>query len=363
MKMRYVLLIFGFAFSSALLTPKIAYGQNQCAQIFTAESYTSRSEMAQRLKENKIPSVMMKTYSQDIPVVLLNARTAPALNDLINQSIGTMVAHQPGYKNDHGLLRLKYTIADMDSPGSRRRGELHKTGISWVDLKAYLGMVSKYKRIEVTYALTPSETRTAEIYARMRRAAIVRARFAFGEFKQVDTPPNLMDSGENCFGFCSAGGLYQEIREIKTRFQNTGVGSFDELMAKPDVQIWLDQVGQSLMNADVNSAEGLSPQIPTWMIAPESVAKNPVFQAMSQEQKSETLNWLAGGKISMDYAQLTQDLGFSATGNGFAAMHNARATAVLVYDSTTSDTDFVSPAYTSPGIFSTWNHSNTQPIQ
>lgn len=361
MRMKNSLLALSFLFLSTSLTTLSVQAQNQCAALF--EIPRTRSALEDFLKTAGIPAVLMPTVNGEIPVVLMNARTGPLMKDFMSESIGTLVAHQPNWKNDHGLLRLDDVIADMDVPGMRQRGELHSTGISWVSAQGYLQRGGSYKRLEVAYALTPAEVRTARLYQRMRRAAILRVRFAFGNFTQNAQRANFLSAGgENCFAFCSASSLSSQINEVHSRFQATGLGSFDEVIARPDVGAWLEKVNEKLLAVNPDSAQELSPALPAAVGAPKSILSSPAFQALDEAHKSEALNWLVGGNLSLAYQKLVDELGFSATGSGFTGMNNRRATAVLIYDTQTPAAEFVKNSYESKGIFSIWTHANARPL-
>lgn len=352
--------------SFVLMTPMItvsAYGQVSCVDTFTEQSIKSRSSLASYLREQKIPAVLMPTRNGEIPVILMNRETGPKMKSFLHESIGTEVAHQPGYNNDHGLFRFDEIIADMDAPGFRRQGELHKTGISWVNLQSYLAYGGSSKRIEVAYALNKSEMRTVRVYELMRRAAILRVRFSFGNFKQDANQPNFLnEGGENCFGFCSASYLYSHMNEIGRRFTETGLGDVKTILAHEDVKAWIEKVGEKLLSVNPDSAVDLSPKLPMSLGAPETLAKNEKFIQLSREDQQIALNWLVGFQFSSDYQKLTSDLEFHNTGSGFSGMSNRRATAVLVYDAKTTPQDFVSTNYQSKGIFSIWDHSQARPL-
>lgn len=363
MKIANIFLALSLSFTAVVLMPQLAYAQAKCDLVFDPSLPQSRESVIDFVKKSKIPAVLIPTANGDIPAVLMNARTGSLMDNFLAQSIGTVVTYQPDWKNDHGLLRLDHIIADIDTPGARSRGELHKTGLSWVSLPGYLANGSNYVRIEVAYTLTEAEMQVARLYALMRRAAIVRVKFTFGGVTQKTDYPNFLNTGEHCFIYCSAGSLSSQIYEIKGRFQALGLGSLDEVLAKPDVQAWLQEVNQKLLTANVNSATELSPEVPSRVKAPASLASNPTFAAMDAAQKQETLNWIVGGGLSMDYYKLTNTLGFGSTGTGYNAMGNRRASAILIYDSKTSAANFTSPEYSLRGIFSSWSNKNSKPLQ
>lgn len=366
MKIKNVLLAFFVILATVVtMAPSQVLAQDAClAGIFNIEDVvTTRADLVQLAKDKQLPAVMMPVRGgEKIPAILMNKVTAPTLKGLLTQSIGTMVVHQKGYNNDHGLIRFGEIIADMDLPGHRNRGELHATGISWVGLNDYLGANSRYNRIEVVYSLTKVEMKTAQLYSLMRRAAIVRVRFTFGGGQQNSNLPNfLQQGGENCFGFCASSSIGYQVNEIKSRFNQMNLGDFDQIAGRVDVKDWITKVNESLLTADVRSPEALSPQLPMKSGIPESLANNVTFKAMTPAQQSEALNWLVGGTISDAYMALTRELGFSNTGNGFGGMYNSRATAVFVYDSNVTAEQFKATAYQSPGVFSTWTHQTATP--
>jgi len=225
--------------------------------------------------------------------------------------------------------------------------------------------------------------KVARLYHLLRRSAILRVTYAYAGFKQDGTLPNLLtQSGEHCFTFCASTHLNNQVREIKQRLEEKNVGSFDQLIGRPDILTWLENVkvalespqigrGQKLINflkerllniAASPNVENLSPQLPLKVGIPSSLEKMETFQKMDQGQQQETLNWIVAGALASDYLKLTTELGFRNTGNGFQGKNNPRATAILIYDSKVSAENFLQSDYRSEGVFSTWTNLGTEPI-
>jgi hypothetical protein len=331
-----------------------------CASFHSQAELITRSGLSRVLLQRDIPNVAVPTRNGPIPAILLNTETSPKLGSVLDTSLGTVVSYQPGYNNDHGILRVQRTLADLDSPGGRSRGELHKTGISWSPLEEYLAYSKNRNRIriEVAYALTQDESNTVVIYHRMRRAAIIRVPFRFGGAVVEKGKPNTLENaGEHCFIFCSGSGVSSQVREMESKIAAYGMGSATEILQRTDVQNWLMDVKFALSKADKNDAQALSPLISLNAGVPESLIEG--LSRMEKIQKVEFLNWLAGYQFSVDYSKVLQTLQVPGD-NGYQGIHSPRAVAVLVYDGVVSPRDFVSPNYEAKGVFSNWGHAQMQ---
>lgn len=324
--------------------------------------YIERDGLVAALLANQIPAVAIPTAKGPIPAILMNAETAPHLTNLLDRSLGTIVNYQPEYNNDHGMIRLFQVLADMDTPGARRAGELHQTGISWTGLNSYLQYAQGRSRVkvEVVYSLTPEEARAAKTYHLMRRAAIVRVPFTFGgRNRQVGLMNLLERSGEHCFVFCSGSGVSGQIQEIRQVFTKYNLGTIDEVIAREDVKMWIKAVEDKLNQTSASDGHSLNATLPLRVGIPESLKE--ATSQMTPETRAEMLNWLAGYSISQSYLGLTRTLGIQGD-TAYNGIQNPRAVAVFIYDGVASAEQFMSPEYTALGKFSNWSHQNSKPL-
>lgn len=357
-----------------------AYAQEQCSGLF-AGNKTQRELLLETLrkpkpqgligtlfgaKDIKAPIMMKKVGQSELPVILANAKTYANLKPVLDESFGIIVQLQPNWRNDHGMLRIGENIIDMDSPGYRARGELHKTGIAWVDLKGYLdysyGRESSV-RVEVLFSLASQEHKTVRAYHMMRRSAIIRVPFAFGDAQNDMNQPNLLKgAGENCFSFCQSSYIDYQTREIQNTMSQLGFQNISEMTKAADIQGYLGKIEKLLTETNYADYNVLNPNLSRSIETPTSLSQNPTFINKTNAQKTEVLNWLIGYHFSSKYSQLLKSLDVRS-GNGFESMQSSKATAVLIYDSLVKDQDFLSPNYTARGIFSTWTNVDSRPLE
>jgi len=207
--MRFVL----FSFILFLILPTVSFSQNHCAAVFQEQkSIISELKSIQGVATGEVSAA-----NKRIPVVLANAESIASLKVILQKTLGIVIAHQKGYRNDHGLLRLGDYFIDRDIPGYRRDGELNTTGISWAKVNDYVqyqyGREGGYNRIEVVFDLSQTEFETAMIYQKMRQAAIVRPDFNFGgDYNPKDVNNRLTDCGEICFSFSTGSAVEAQVR-------------------------------------------------------------------------------------------------------------------------------------------------------
>lgn len=326
-----------------------------------------KTDLQDQIRSQQIPARMTREQQNRTPVVLLNDRTSPLLNNYIQQSMGVQVVYQPGGRNDHGLVRIGNFIADMDAPGYRRGGELHKTGIQWKDIFEYneirAGLFYPQRvLIEVSYALNRQESEASQIYHTMRRSAIVRVPFTFGGGQNNLAQPNMLkNAGEHCFIFCSGGNIGTQIREISQNFGNLKLGDIETYLKDSEVESFLDKADQELLSAFKNRNENnMRPDLAKDLPGYEALT-NRIFKDLNESQKNEAMNWLIGYRTSKNYQALIRNLRISGD-TGYRDLSNPRATAVFIYDNKASSYDFKSDQYAAPGVFSSWTHQNTDAL-
>lgn len=357
---------FGFLFAALLLAAVSAPAKtNSCHRIYQAaqpKHQIERDALAGFLVEKNIPAVAIPTRNGMIPAVLMNVSSGAKLRSYLSNSVGTIVSYQPQHTNDHGMIRLFHVLADFDAPGSRRAGELHQTGISWVWLDAHL----KYSqgrekvKIEVVYALTPEEKTIVSLYHLMRRAAIIRVPFTFKGTRPQEGLANMLENvGEHCFLFCHGSGINSHLYGIRTKFDQYQAGSIEQVIQRPDVQNWLAAVEKALLNSKMDDPDILSPHLPIRTGVPESLEVH--LAKLDEAGRSEFLNWIVGYHTSVKYSQLLKTLGIGGD-NAYNGIHNPRATAIFVYDGVTMPVDFMTSEYRAQGVFSNWSHENAQKL-
>ncbi len=372
-----VLRNYGLILFLALTVGSISEAQNKCTELFV-ENGQHRHELVLEIRKNEqikqnffnklfvkpsepIPLFMKPTRTGEIPVILANAQTYAGMKSIYAKSLGIIVQHQPDYKNDHGMFRIGENLIDMDSPGYRARGELNKTGLAWVDVKSYLDYSAfrqGYKRIEVLFQLSPKDYQLAESYQLVRRAAIIRAPFSFnGARTNMNQMNMLRQGGEHCFIFCSGSALGSQIHEIERHLQEAGFDQFKTELQNPEFTRYFSQLEKLLSEAQMNDLVALNPNISLKAALPQSLKNSVAFNSLDKNRQHEILNWYVGYHYSARYQQLLTYLGVRG-GAGFESYQSPRASAVLVYDSTATQAQFLSKDYSSRGVFSTWTHND-----
>jgi len=321
-----------------------------------------RGFVAAFAKKNGVPVFMKQNaYGEEIPFVLVNRDSAPKLKNFIENSYGTDVALQPGYGNDHGLMRTGNFIIDVDAPGYRGFGELHKTGLAWKEFNAYTARRTTQSGtiLEVAYLLTPEEKKIVDFYQRIRRAAIFRVKFSFKDFKTEDHPFLLNTGGEHCFIFCKAQAVSSHINELQGKLQAMGLQNPDEYLSKKEVQEKLNQYKEFILNYDPNQ---LAPELATH---PKIIA---FFEGQypasinTVEKKADFIRWLVSYDGSKNYNRVLKDLGVTSD-YGVGDARNKRVSAILVYDEAANKENFNKGVYEAKGAFTSWPAGPQKPVE
>lgn len=377
MKIQFKSALLGFAFLTASLAPP-AYSADNCLDLIKTLMTKMDSDVAKKVnldahvnhrafvanfaKKNGIPVFMKQSGNgEDIPFILVNRNSAPKLKNYIENSYGTNVALQPGYGNDHGLMRTGNFIIDVDAPGYRGYGELHKTGLAWKEFNSYTARRTTQSGtiLEVSYLLTPDEKKIVDFYQRIRRAAIFRVKFSFKDFKTEDHPFLLNTGGEHCFIFCKAQAVTSHISELQGKLKTLGLQNPDEYLAKKEVQDKLNQYKEFILNYDPDK---LAPELATH---PKIIA---FFEGQypagitTVEKKGEFLRWLVSYDGSKNYNRVLKDLGVTSD-YGVGDTRNKRVSAVLVYDENGNIENFNKGIYEAKGAFTSWPAGPQKPVE
>jgi hypothetical protein len=329
-----------------------------------ALAISSRDDLLAWVRLKKVPAYMKRTLAgTDIPVVLVNTETAPVLKNFIDNSIGTQIALQPAYNNDHGLFRFTNRLIDLDKPGARGYGELHATGISWKPLYEYLKRRNSSSSvvIEVSYAINADEKIIAEYYQRVRRAAIFRTQFTFaGTVAQKGVPNLLQTGGEHCFVFCKGTAIHAQISELENLIKNAGIADVQEFLKYPQTQAFLANAQEKILAANADDPRSLNHAIATKETDLKLIAE--VLPAgLPPAERQVFANWVIALDASQSYGKLLSDLGVSgdlAVGDS----RNPRATAILVYDMPNKAASFFNATYSTPGKFYSMSPADQHPI-
>jgi hypothetical protein len=336
-----------------LLISTSVLAQNQCTELF-ADSIS----VVTKIRQDGAPIYDTQYGGKTVPSILVNKNTYKSIQPLLAKTLGIVVAHQKGYRNDHGSLRLGNFFIDRDLPGYRNRGEINATGISWTSVAGYLDHTYKnkgaYVRVEVLFDLTDSEFNTALAYQKMRRAALVRPDFIFGGGRNPEDVNNrLSRGGEICFSFSCGSSTSEHVAEMTRKLNAMGIASVETYMNRPIVKNFIAKMKSEILEADL--VDGLFPQMTLTGELKAELEK--VFPELTSKDHSEMINWVVGYSISKDYADLLTLLDIHDS-SSYSNISSPRAKAIVVYDANVSDGDFKKPSYVSEGIFSTWKHTN-----
>jgi hypothetical protein len=324
--------------------------------VASEEVKAARMSMQWVLKGQGIPAFLKKTASGEVPVALVNKASVEKLLPYLDNSLGTQTYMQPQYNNDHGGIRVLRQLIDVDTPGARHFGEIHRTGIAWKPLESYVKRGGGTPIIEVSYLLKPEEKLVADFYHRVRRAALYRVPFTFGAGVPDRNLPNMLSAGEHCFIYCKGSAVARHLSEIDEKLKAAGPKDLNEFYAKPEVVEFLQKARQAVMNADPAAGNSLSPTMLmenaaikelAMKMAPAEVAANPVAL-------QNFANLVVGRSVTNDYKNLLNALNVSGA-TSFNDMNNPRVTAVLIYDSGAAENSFREAGYETQGKFGNWS--------
>jgi hypothetical protein len=315
--------------------------------------FNHRNFITKFAKKNGVPVFIKQNYNGvDVPVILVNKKTAPKLKDLFENSFGTQAALQKDWNNDHGLLRAGKFIIDLDAPGARGFGEVEYTGLAWKNIESYLPRKSPGSSpvVEVTYLLTPNEHSVIDYYQKVRRSALFRVKFTFGGAVPVEYPNLLKSGGEHCFIFCKATAVRSHVQEIRTKLVAMGLADPDKFIKDPEVQISIGKIQQMINNSSPDNLHSNLLNHPSNFslftnFFPVSVTTN--------EEKLVFMNWVISLDSSTKYAQVLSDLG--VTGDyGLQDAINKRASAIFIYDEGADPATFNNATYSNYGKMISW---------
>ena len=288
-----------------------------------AETVDLDQHIGQRLfvanyaKKNKIPVFMKQNQmGEDIPVILVNKKSTKKLANFIDNSYGTEVVLQPGYSNDHGLLRTGNFIIDVDAPGYRGYGELHKTGLAWKDFSSY------------------TERRRADSGV-------------------------IAGGGEHCFIFCKAQAVTSHIYELQQKLISMGLKNPDEFFLKPEIINRMNTLQEIILKTDPNS---LNPDMISTKKLLESFNGFYPSEITTNEQKADFLRWAISYDSSKNYNRVLKDLGVSSD-YGVGDARNKRVSAILVYDEGANPEEFNKGVYSAKGAFTAWPTGTQKPVE
>lgn len=348
----------------ALAGPECAKAVESVLRSLEDKDYAgARPALIAMLQREGAPAYLKRVGNSEIPVILVTKNTAPKIQEFLDNSFGTQIALQPGYNNDHGMMRLTDRIIDVDLPGARGFGEIHQTGIAWKPLGSYLErrQAGSGVLLEVSYALKPDEKLDAELYQRVRRAAIIRANFTFGGTGARNDLPNMMASGgEHCFIFCKGSAINTQESEIRSRIQKLGVADVNSLLNDPRTQRFLSLTREHILAVDPNNKNLLNNSTVTGTQFLE-VLGGAVPEHLNKQEKMTLANWIVGLDATQRYRALLGNLGVTSD-MAIADAHSKRATAILVYDSDQKSADFRSGKYTSDGKFYNLRSGDQRPL-
>ncbi len=320
-----------------------------------------RNFIAQFAKKNKIPVFFKQNdHGVDVPVILLNAKSAPILKEYLENSFGTQVALQKNWNNDHGLLRAGNYIIDLDTPGARGFGEIEETGLAWKNIQTYLPKrhAGSSPTLEVSYLLTPNEKSVIDYYQKVRRAAIFRVKFSFGGHASPNYPNILKNGGEHCFIFCKAQAVYSHVSEIKMKLSALGIKNPDKTLEDPKIQKAILEVQELINKTQPIDLHGDILGDKTTLALFNDIYPQDVTTNM---KKLELINWLVSYDSSKRYGAILENLG--VTGDyGIGDAINARASAIFVYDEAADQAAFNNAVYSNFGKFVSWPQTKQYPV-
>lgn len=347
---------------SILKTMLTSFDKKMATKVDLDTHLNHRNFIAQFAKKNKIPVFLKQNAKgEDVPVILLNAETAPKMKKYLEYSFGTQVALQKDWNNDHGLLRAGEYIIDLDSPGARGYGEIEETGLAWKNLYGYLAHrnAGSSPTLEVSYLLTPNEKSIVDYYQKVRRAALFRVKFTFGGHAGPDYPNLLKNGGEHCFIFCKAQAVYSQTSEIRQHLIAQGIKDPDGLLKNVKARHAIEEVQNLINETDPDDLHSML------LSDKKTLALFKDFypdKFKTDKQRLDLVNWIISYDSSKKYGQVMEDLGISGNYGVEDAM-NKRASAIFVYDEGAKPTAFIEATYTNEGKMVDWPTTKQYPVK
>ena len=319
------------------------------------EAQQKQLDLVQDLIREKVPAfekVYPRPSAKSIPVVLVNSSTYKKLVPYLKASYGTQVVFQPDWRNDHGLLRVGEHILDVDTPGARGFGEIHKTGLAWKPIASYLPRMQR-TIIEVSYALTNWEYSSIEYYHRARRAAIFRVPFTFGGNQVQVAAFNLLQSGgENCFSYSKGSSVRDQIAELERRLKDFGFDNARESLKEAKTEKLVRAVRQKLLTSDPMNEVIFSV---SQMLDAKLASSLPNPKGLAAVDLRKAMGLLVALDASLAYQAVLTALG--VTGDyAYGDAAHPRATAILIYDAAANEELFRQGNFKARGIFSSWQN-------
>lgn len=313
-----------------------------------------RASLEKLLVKEKIPSfIKLNASNEKVPVVLINRESRSKVKKIFDNSFGTMVKLQPSYGNDHGMLRIGQNIIDLDAPGQRGFGELHNTGLSWKGAGDYISRRRDDDGVilEVLYSLNREESDIIDLYQRVRRAAVFKTKFTFGNFKTPDDPMLLRTGGEHCFVFCKGGAVSSHISEVSNSLHERGFVDLDAFLKRDDVKDLMGSIEATFLYSD-------SKDLSLWLLDDDVILRSwrkilNSDPSLKREDDLMSLRLLLTYNTSKNYKGILEKLGVTSS-FGVEDIKNPRATAILVYDQAADVKKFKRAEYKPHGAFVNW---------
>ncbi len=371
LKLMLLLLITGLLMVSA--SPPAHASGAACSDVFQGEMSIEKVLASQNVSaalirylalHPEIPAFVKQTNKGPMPVILMTVKSHQLLLPLVDRSIGSMVQLQPTWHNDHGEARVSDMIIDVDTPGARGYGEIHKTGLAWKEVKSYVSRRvngGSDTLVEVAFPLSEDDLATSVYYQKMRRAAILRVPFTFVANNFDPNQPNAVTAGEHCFVFCQGSAIGSHISEIKSKMRELGVADVDAFMASDEVKTYLARARQTLLRAPYNDANKLS-----WNSVNTPNDVNSLAQVLppqlNLQNRRVLLNWIVALDASSSYETLRRRIGLGR-GGGFNDMESPGSAFVLIYDNQKTAAAFADASFQTRGKFYTWSPNGQTPIK
>jgi hypothetical protein len=281
-------------------------------------------------------------------------------------------------------------ILDFGTPGERyKEGDPQETGIFARPMQSWITKRQKqfedhsagnrgaqdgtpFRYIEITYPLTAQEKEVADLYYKARQAGLWRVDYFWNKGNQEKKPnllcyPNGNDGSEHCISLATG---------IKTQVHKWAIehALYHDLGVKEDLQSWF---GRPEVQEFQNQARTLLAKQPyddndpkTWdKIDHTFLAKTDLFKTLesvvpknlSEEQKSQLMDFVLGYRLIHDYQKLTAKLGIRE--DNFLDYGNPNVGAVTIYDGPASTDSFTHANYDYRGaVFGFHNDGKNRPL-
>ncbi len=353
-----------------------------CAQLFADQSLNltdiGRERTLRHAAEKGLPHFKIEIFGRQVPVVLLNKKTIPEWNFLLEGTMGIVQALAPQNEADHGNIRLPGQIfhsaipgklfekqspsailMDLFSPEKSGKNAINGNGYRFKSVADYFGIRNHDSTVmvDLAYALSREDQIRVWLYHAAKRISLVRIQYAFDEANnpwisqqrrvlQQDGDffrDKLTGGFEQCNNSRLGGNAEKHVAEMRGRMWKLFNRDVNLILGLPETRRFLDDAKRDLLYRNWKNADEYNPD---FLNKPHYLGLMQAhFQPhLNQAQRVDALSYLLATNIFEEVLQIKYRLGIEEGRN--SQFGNPNISAVLIYaDSPSAAHDFYSGHY------------------